>query len=161
MSQVVAEIGMEEPSKKRQKLKGFEPPPDQVCAMLKGKKTGLSSRNYVASPVRQGVAISRLAEVYLKAGEKLKLHIEKQNLTDKFKETMEEYAGLEPSFKVLVGKGITMKDEQTETTGGIAYGSSAESKAPAEIDDAVNKVYAFLQQPNSRLRSFMGCFFGF
>ena len=91
---------------------------------------------------RKGVSISRFAEVWLKVGAKLKDKNYATYLDKKlYDAAMKEWTDLEASMKVLMGKGISMDDETTESVGRIAYGSmSSENKTPAEVDGAAKKV---------------------
>ncbi len=106
---------------------------------------------------RKGVAISRLSEVQLLNGEKLQQEDYKKHINKElYNAAMAEFTALEPSFKVLMGKGLSMEDDETtETVGRIAYASSSSTnyKKKEDVDNAVKKVYEWLDKPTSRLRS--------
>ncbi len=106
---------------------------------------------------RKGVAISRLSEVQLLNGEQLQQEDYKKHINKElYNAAMAEFTALEPSFKVLMGKGISMDDDDTvETVGRIAYGSSSNKdyKKAEDVNQAVKVVYEWLEQPASKLRS--------
>ena len=161
---------------KRIKLKSYDQMPHQLLnangesginettlpklssAMASGNKA-VAYFSELCDPIqkRKGIAISRLSEVQLKNGEKLQHDNYKNNINTKLYEAaMKEFKALEPSFRVLMGKGISMDDDDTvETVGRIAYGSSSNKdyKKAEDVNQAVKVVYEWLEQPASKLRS--------
>jgi hypothetical protein len=129
-----------------------------VLAMKSGNKAAAYFSELCNEiPKRKGIEISRLSEIHVLTGTKLKEPIYKKNIEQSaYAEAMKEYTALEPHFKILIGKGMTMDDEEFgDSVGRIAYGSSSnvEYKQPTAVDQAVAKVYAWLQKPQSKLRS--------
>jgi len=165
-----------QPKQKRSKLKSYDQMPAQVLnpngesgisktalpklakAMAGGNK-GVLFFNELCDPLpkRKGIAVSRLSEVQLLNGEKLKDEVYKKNIAAPlYNDAMKEFKDLEPSFKVLMGKGISMEDDDNaETVGRIAYatGSTIAHRDPGEVNTAVKNVYAWLQKPTSKLRA--------
>ena len=137
---------------------GKTPLPQLAIAMASGNKiVSFFSELCDPAPKQKGVGISRHAEVQLAVGAKLqepiyKTHIEKSV----YKAAMQEFADLEPSFKMLMGKGISMEDnDTTDTVGRIAYGNGGtmRHRDKEDVDKAAAKVYAWLKQPTSKLRA--------
>ena len=165
-----------EPKAKRTKLKSYDQMPAQVLnangesgisktTLLKlamAMKTGNKAAAWFnelcdPTPKRKGIAISRLSEIWLLNGAKLqdaeyKAHIKKEL----YNTAMKEFEQLEPCFKVLMGKGLSMEDDETtETVGRIAYGASsnADFKNPDAVNAAAVQVYEWLQRPQSKFRA--------
>ena len=183
LAQGLKQKGGEEPAKKRTKLKGYDLTPhqflnsmgesgiskaglDQVyAAMCKGNKAcAFFSELCDPTENRKGVAISRLAEVMLKTGDKLKGEVYKKNISAGIYEAaMKEVKDLEPAWRTLMGKGISTEDDvgDTATAGRIAYGGGAEDRRekPA-VKVATDKVYAWLTIKDSKLRSLMALLAG-
>lgn len=168
-----------EPPQKRRKLKAYDLMPAQTLNAMGESGIGNASLAKVAEAMaagnkaalffselcdesdvkekRKGVAVSRLAEVMLKVGRKLKEPLYKKYLqSDLHTKAMTEFTKLEPAFTELMGKGITMDDDAALTVGKIAYGSgSAESKDPAKVDAAAKDVYDWLRKEDSKFRQLM------
>ena len=165
-----------EPKAKRTKLKSYDQMPAQVLnangesgisktTLLKlamAMKTGNKAAAWFSelcdpTPKRKGIAISRLSEIWLLNGAKLqdaeyKAHIKKEL----YNTAMKEFEQLEPCFKVLMGKGLSMEDDETtETVGRIAYAASSKAvfKNPEDVNAAAKKVYDWLQKPVSKFRA--------
>jgi hypothetical protein len=165
-----------QPREKRTKLKSYDQMPAQVLnpngesgisktalpklakAMASGNKAA-AFFNELCDPLskRKGVAISRLSEVQLLNGTKLRDAVYKDFIkTALYNAAMEEFKDLEPSFKVLMGKGLSMEDDETaETVGRIAYAanSKGEHRQVEDVNAAVAKVYAWLKKPTSKFRA--------
>ena len=138
-----------EPKKKRQKLKGYDLVPAQMLncmgasgvetvtleklatAMAKGNKMAIYFTEFCDDlGSRKGIAVSRLAEVQLAAGERLSQDIWKAHLKPVlYQAAMLEFADLKPSFTVLMGKDIQLQSTG-ESAGSIAYGSKSQVKCP-------------------------------
>jgi hypothetical protein len=174
-SDAMSRAGDGQPKEKRIKLKAYDQMSAQVFnpngesgihktaldKLAKAMAAGNKAAAYFSElcdpmPKRKGVAISRLAEVQLLNGEKLhepvyKKHINKE-LYDK---AIKEFKELKPAFTVLMGKGLSMEDDDTaETVGRIAYAgsSSGDFRNAEDVNLAAKKVYAWLQKPSSELR---------
>ena len=161
-----------EPKKKRQKLKGYDLVPAQMLncmgasgvetvtleklakAMAKGNKMAIYFTEFCDDlGSRKGIAVSRLAEVQLAAGERLGQDIWKAHLKPVlYQAAMLEFETLKPSFTVLMGKDIQLQSTG-ERTGSIAYGSKSQSKVPREVDAVAKVIYNWTLQQTSKWRS--------
>ena len=162
----------EEPRKKRHKMKNYDLMPAQVLnpmgasgvetvsleamakTMAKGNKSVLYFTEFCDEhDARKGVAVSRLSEIQLAAGVRLRLQIYKdQLLPELYDAAMAEFATLEPSFKQLYGKDIQLTSTG-ESVGSIAYGSKTTGRVSAEVRDAAETIWNWTRQPTSRWRS--------
>jgi hypothetical protein len=172
----IARTASGESPQKRTKLKSY----DQFCAQVfnpngesgiaktplpkiaKAMATGNKAAPYFSElcspiPKRQGIEISRLCEIQHANGKKLQEDVYKNNIkATLYNQAMKEYEDLEPHFTALIGKGLTMDDDDNnETVGRIAYAatSNVDFRQPDAVNAAVTKVYAWLMQPQSKLRA--------
>ena len=173
LSEIVGTLTKDgEPKAKRQKLKSFDLVSAQMlnCMGASGVETvtlkklakAMSKGNKMATYFtefcdeqgsRKGIAISRLAEVQLAAGERLKKeHWETYLGKVLYKAAMLEFATLKSSFTMLMGKDIQLQTAG-ESAGSIAYGSKSRGKEPGEVVVAAKIIYNWTLQPTSKWRS--------
>ena len=137
-------------------------PLPQFAEAMAGGNQNVAFFNELCDPIpsRKGIAISRLSELQLLNGFKLQEEVFKQIIDkDVYAAAMQEFTNLESAFKVVSGRDIYIQDE-VEAAGGIAYArryngawfTSPRPRTPAYVIAAVSKVYAWLQQPVSKLR---------
>ena len=164
----------DEPSKKRVKLKDYDLMPAQMLncmgasgvetvsleiltkAMAKGNKAAVYFTEFCDEmDARKGIAVSRLAEVQLAAGVRLKQPLYRnQLLPELYEAAMDEFATLEPSFKTLMGKSIRLQSAG-ESAGSVAYGSNTAGRVPSEVNAAAKRVYEWTLAPTSKWRSLL------
>jgi hypothetical protein len=165
-----------QPAQKRTKLKSYDqmsaqvlnpngesgisktPLPKLAKAMASGNKaTAFFSELCDPIKKRKGVAVSRLSEVQLLNGAKLQEDVYKNSISKPlYDAAMKEFRDLEPSFKVLMGKDLSMDDDETtETVGRIAYAANSKggSRSAEDVNAAAAKVYEWLQKPTSKFRA--------
>ena len=167
------EVGIaEEPAAKRTKLKPYDLLPAQLLntmgasgveTIALAKLANVQKKGNKAAPYfselcdadenRQGIAVSRVAEVQLKCGAKLSLDVYRKNIKDDlYKAAMSEFNQLKPSFEMLLGKDVAGPDTG-DTVSSIIYANAGEYKEKAAVDAATEVVYNWLKKPVSKWRS--------
>jgi hypothetical protein len=162
----------QKPVEKRRKLKGYDLMPGQILntmgqsgisnidfsslvgAMQQGNKAAaFFSELCDEDPGRKGVAISRLAEVWLLVGQKLKEPIYKAHVKkETYDKVITEFDTMKSHFEECMGKGISM-DDKAVTVGRIAYSSGAEEGRDAgKVKAAAEKIYEWLKKKESPMR---------
>ena len=159
-------------SKKRRKLKTYDLVPAQLLnsmgvsgvetitleklatAMSKGNKMAIYFTEFCDDMgSRKGIAVSRLAEVQLAAGERLSMDIWRVHVKEVlYQAAMTEFASLKPSFTMLMGKNIHLQ-ATGESAGSIAYGSTNRGRPPTEVEAAAKIIYNWTLQHTSKWRS--------
>ena len=99
------------------------------------------------SPSRKHIAISRLCEVQLRAGEKMLSQPFFKKYLDKklYNEAMAEFEKLKPAFKSLVGKDVWTADGELSVSS-IIYAGTSVIKGKDEVNKAAFTVYEWLQK---------------